>query len=176
MDTVTTVTSAAASEAALIGAEQPPPLPGNRPWPSKGISGPAPPLLPLLRLKCDLAGPTLTRRDALPGLQTPHCPSCLHVLPMCHLSLDGEETHRTRPGAAHPVLGVGHSQGNAWRSLCFWRTVGVPVWRPEDVWSGHQDSQCDVLSLVRFRMSQLPSLAWIWATFKAGSACPCRRP
>lgn len=26
--------------------------------------------------------------------------------------------------------------------------------------------------LIRFRMSQLPFLAWIWATFKACSSCP----
>lgn len=30
--------------------------------------------------------------------------------------------------------------------------------------------------LIRFRMSQRPFLAWIWATFKACSSCPCRRP
>lgn len=90
---VATVTRLIAPEAALAGAKNPPcpllALSGMRPF--KGISGPAPPSL------------TVIPADVLSLSHYADTGSCpwlagrqhAHLVPMCRLCLDGEETYRT---------------------------------------------------------------------------------
>lgn len=120
---VATVTRVIAPEASLVGTKSPvPPTcpPENneafeeRFWTSAPITA------------CHTGrhvlslGPAVCRQEALLGRQTDGPRA--HLVPVCRLHLDGDETQDVawscRPGVGG--WGVGHSRGSVWRSLCFW--------------------------------------------------------